>query len=238
MQYKYVLDKQNYEDFAAGRVILSQSSMTSFPVRLASEIFQRCASLFPAPQRLRVYDPCCGGGYLLTILGFLHSNNIASLYASDINPDSACLASDNLRLLSADGLSARCASLQNLARTYNKMSHHDALHSLERLRKFLPTQPLSTLTWVGDAFQQTVTSRTIDLMICDVPYGDISTWQTEHQDNLVSRLLEAQYNCLVRAGITVVISSKKQRATYPRYARLQEETIGKRRILILQKTAC
>ena len=43
MQYRYVTEKESYEDFAAGRVLLSQSGMTSFPVRLASEIFQRCA---------------------------------------------------------------------------------------------------------------------------------------------------------------------------------------------------
>jgi 23S rRNA (guanine2535-N1)-methyltransferase len=235
MQYRYVAEKENYEDFTAGRVLLSHAGITSFPVRLASEIFQRCASYFPKDQRLRIYDPCCGGGYLLTVIGFLHAARIQSLYGSDINADLVRLASDNLRLLTAEGLDIRRDSLRHLAAAYNKSSHHDALQSVERLRHYLPASSIFTQTWVGDALQPTADTASVDLIICDVPYGSLTNWQVDAQDNLVSALLQAQSDVLVTGGIAAVVSDKSQKATYPRYKRLQQEHIGKRRFLILQK---
>ncbi len=236
MQYRYVTEKENYEDFAAGRVLLSQAGMTSFPVRLASEIFQRCADYFPAEQHLRVYDPCCGGGYLLTVIGFLHGAVIQSLRGSDINSDIVRLASDNLRLLTTEGLNTRRDTLRGLADTYNKSSHHEALESVERLRQRLPASPITIQTWAADALQPTADSASVDLIICDVPYGNVTDWQTSSADNRITVLLQAQYDALVSGGIIAVISDKSQKATYPRYKRLQQETIGKRRFLILQKT--
>ncbi len=235
MQYRYAIEKENYEDFASGRVLLSQAGMTSFPVRLASEIFQRCAHYFPTEQRLRVYDPCCGGGYLLTVLGFLHGACIQSLHGSDIHSDVVRLASDNLGLLTAEGLDIRRDTLRDLADTYDKASHHDALKSVERLRPCLPASPIITQTWAANALQPTVITASVDLIICDVPYGNVTDWQIDADDNLITALLQAQYDVLVAGGIAAIISDKSQKATYPRYKRLQQETIGKRRFLILQK---
>ncbi|MCC6612904.1 MAG: hypothetical protein IT320_05450 [Anaerolineae bacterium] len=235
MQFRYVTEKENYEDFAAGRVLLSQGGMTSFPVRLASEIFQRCAAYFPAGQRLRVYDPCCGGGYLLAVVGFLHGDRIQSLHGSDIDPERVRLAADNLRLLTIEGLDRRRDSLRDLADAYNKASHHDALESLERLRQSLPASPIATHTWAADALQPTVNTASVDLILCDVPYGNVTDWQADAEDNLIASLLQAQSDVLVSGGIAAVVSDKSQVATYPRYQRLQQETIGKRRILILRK---
>ena len=42
MSYKFAITDENYEDFASGRVLFNQHGTTAFPVRLASEIFQRC----------------------------------------------------------------------------------------------------------------------------------------------------------------------------------------------------
>ncbi len=235
MQYRYVTEKENYEDFAAGRVLLSQGGTTSFPVRLASEIFQRCAAYFPTGQRLRVYDPCCGGGYLLTVIGLLHGAGIQSLHGSDINADIVRLATANLSLLTPAGLDTRRNSLRDLADTYDKSSHHDALESVERLRQCLPASSISTQTWAADALQPSADSASVDLIICDVPYGNVTNWQADADDNLTTSLLQAQYDVLVIGGIAAVVSDKSQKATYPRYKRLQQETIGKRRFLILQK---
>ena len=231
MQYRYVTEKRNYEDYAAGRVILSQAGMTSFPVRLASEIFQRCASYFPSDQRLRLYDPCCGGGYLLTVLGFLHGEQILSLQGSDIDSEILVLASSNLNLLRTEGLDSRRETLQELAETYGKSSHQEALQSLDRL--VAPEIPSST--WVSDAFQQSADPQSVDLIICDVPYGNVTTWQSTDTIDPITRLLDAQYESLVAEGILAIISDKSQRATHPRYHQRQHETLGKRRIMILQK---
>ena len=237
MQYQYAIEKQNYEDFAAGRVIISRGGMTSFPVRLASEIFQRCASYFPSNKRLRVYDPCCGGGYLATVLGFLHHQHIKSLYCSDIDSAILSLASANLGLLTLEGLNSRAKTLQQLADTYHKPSHHDALDSLNRLKHRLPELELSSSAWVADALEQTLLPQSVDLIMCDVPYGDMTQWQSQHGDSLISHLLKAQYPVLADDGVIAIISDKKQRTSYTNYVRLQENTIGKRRILILQKVA-
>jgi 23S rRNA (guanine2535-N1)-methyltransferase len=235
MQYQYVTEKDNYEDLAPGRVLLSQAGMTSFPVRLTSEIFQRCANYFPTNQRLRVYDPCCGGGYLLTVLGFLHGAGIQSLYGSDINADMVSMASDNLRLLTPEGLNIRRDTLHGLADAYNKSSHHEALESVEHLRQRLPDSPITIQTWVADALQPSANPASVDLVICDVPYGGVTHWQADANDNPITALLEAQYDVLVAGGIAAVISDKSQKAIYPGYKRLEQETLGKRRFLILQK---
>lgn len=236
MQYRYVTEKSNYEDYSAGRVILSQSGMTSFPVRLASEIFQRCASYFLNNQRLRLYDPCCGGGYLLTVLGFLHGEQLLSLSGSDIDADRVKLASDNLHLLMPYGLDARQASLETLSDNYGKSSHTEALQSLERLRKSLPLQAISLTIWLADATEQSVRSQSLDLIVCDAPYGKLSNWKSKGEGDLIAHLLDAQYEALVDGGIAVIISDKTQRATHPKYVQRQHETIGKRRFTILQKS--
>jgi 23S rRNA (guanine2535-N1)-methyltransferase len=41
MEYRYTAERQNYEDFASGRVLYNQKGTTAFPVRLASELYQR-----------------------------------------------------------------------------------------------------------------------------------------------------------------------------------------------------
>lgn len=42
MKYLYEIEFKNYEDFVSGRVLYNRKGATAFPVRLASEIFQRC----------------------------------------------------------------------------------------------------------------------------------------------------------------------------------------------------
>src|SRR5687767_3360136 len=117
VQYEYVTDKTNYEDYAAGRVLYSQAGMTSFTVRLASEIFRRCAAVLKK-QRLCVYDPCAGSAYLLTVLGFLHSERIGALWAADIHADTAVIAQRNLSLLTEFGLGQRRQEIETMLREY------------------------------------------------------------------------------------------------------------------------
>ncbi len=42
MQYHYVYQAKDYSHFSSGRVFHSLPGHPAFPVRLASEIFQRC----------------------------------------------------------------------------------------------------------------------------------------------------------------------------------------------------
>ena len=70
MEYIYE-SAQRYEDFASGRVLYNAQGTTSFPVRLASEIAQRCFQLLEK-KGYRGRIPCSiprGGAYLLTVVG-------------------------------------------------------------------------------------------------------------------------------------------------------------------------
>src|SRR2546421_8643108 len=57
-----------YTTLFRSRVLYGGPGSSAFPVRLASEIFQRCRSRLAhqgAPPPYTLYDPCCGEGYLL-----------------------------------------------------------------------------------------------------------------------------------------------------------------------------
>ncbi|MCA9883577.1 MAG: hypothetical protein KC708_11425 [Anaerolineae bacterium] len=233
MKYRYVTERENYEDLASGRVLLSQPGAPSFPVRLASEIFQRCDEYLPDGP-LTVFDPCCGGGYLLTVLGFLHSERIAVLYGADIVPEVVGLAQRNLDLLTDAGLTARRQSLEEMLAAYGKDSHKEALESANRLHDLLP-QSIDLGVWAADATRRCLPPNSIDLLITDVPYGVEVSWRGDAVSDPITALLDAQLPALKSGGIAAIISDKKQRAAHPAYERRLHDTLGKRRITILQK---
>ncbi|MEU9891467.1 hypothetical protein [Sphaerisporangium sp. NPDC051011] len=103
MAYRYAVVRENHEDPASGGVLHSAPGFPAFPVRLASEMFQRALALHGKSAAL-VWDPCCGSGYLLTVLGLLHPRQITGVLASDIEPEALRLAEQNLGLLSRAGL--------------------------------------------------------------------------------------------------------------------------------------
>ena len=59
-------------------------------------------------------NPCCGGGYLLTVLGFLNYERIKTIMASDISDDAIQLANENLSLLDKNGLKKRIRQINDL----------------------------------------------------------------------------------------------------------------------------
>lgn len=233
MHYEYVTQAGNYEDYAAGRVLLSAAGTTAFPVRLASELFQRAAALYPNGQRLRVYDPCGGSGYLLTVLGFLHRERIASLIAADVDARAVHLARANLNLLTAAGLAQRRATLQRLYAAYGKLSHAQALVSVDTLAAQLPPEPLITCALCADAFAPCLAPRSVDVLITDVPYGGNVGWVGPSAAPLRD-LLAAQMPLLAPEAVVFIVSDKAQKAAHPAYERLLHSTLGKRRITILR----
>ncbi|MEL7434740.1 MAG: rRNA methyltransferase [Chloroflexota bacterium] len=235
MRYRFVTTKEDYTPFAAGHVLHSQGGMTSFPVRLGSEIFQRCLSYLPDDKLITLYDPCCGGGYLLTVLGFLHGERIKCIIASDINPAMTTLAHDNLALLTHDGLAERKAHLASLYAQFGKASHQGAIVSADYLASIASSVP-ETIVYTGDASLQTLAPQSVDVIMCDVPYGDITAWQGSlHTENPITVLLDAHFSVLKEGGIVTIISDKKQKATHPVFDQVGHETQGKRRIVFLQK---
>jgi tRNA G10 N-methylase Trm11 len=232
MKFEFNAKKVNYEHFAAGRVILSQVGMTSFPVRVASEIFQLCHAHL-GKETLNIYDPLCGTAYLLTSLGFLHGEAIEAIYASDIHFEALQVGRKNLALLSETGLEARREDIQTLYETYGKESHAQALESCDYLKELLPEKGIETGLWLADAMGQSLVPETVDLLICDVPYGEKIAWESS-SDEPISQLLEAQRSVLNKNALVVVISDKGQKAGHPAYKRYKQMQHGKRRISILE----
>src|SRR5512145_1475703 len=122
MQYKYVKEQLDYSDFSSGRVFYSLPGHPAFPVRLASEIFQRCLAyrktIYGISAPCTLYDPCCGAAYHLSVLGYLHGEHIQEVIASDIDERSVRLAKRNLALLSMEGLDQRINEISEMFERY------------------------------------------------------------------------------------------------------------------------
>jgi 23S rRNA (guanine2535-N1)-methyltransferase len=145
MQYKYATEQLNYSDFSSGRVFYSLPRHPAFPVRLASEIFQRCLAhrtqIYGNTTPCTLYDPCCGAAYHLSVLGFLHGEHIQKVIGSDIDERAVALAARNLGLLHRDGLDERSRELSGMVDQYGKESHREALRSASVLAEKLTAFP-------------------------------------------------------------------------------------------------
>src|SRR5512143_1356441 len=108
MQYKYAKEQQDYSDLTSGRVFYSLPGHPAFPVRLASEIFQRCLAnrlaIFQDSTPCTLYDPCCGAAYLLSVTAYLHRPQIREVIGSDIDEKAVAMAKKNLGLLDEAGM--------------------------------------------------------------------------------------------------------------------------------------
>lgn len=233
MQYKYC-GNENFEDLSGGRVIIHRSGGTNFPVRLAQEIFCRCHGYCGQRENLTVYDPCCGGGYLLTVLGFLNPLKISALTGSDIDEDTVKLAGDNLSLLSAAGMKRRKEHLLALLERHQKPSYEEAIQSAERLSAFSGQTNIRTKVFAADAltYDYAAAGFRADIVITDVPYGKLTLRQGENFT--VDVLLERLIPCLNRGAVLAVCSDKAQKIKNTRLKRLEKQSVGKRKFEIFR----
>lgn len=238
MSYQFVLESGNYEDLASGRVLYNMQGTTAFPVRLASEIFLRGKRLLQQRGNsgpYRVYDPCGGGGYLLTTIGFLHGEDIAALTASDVNPAAVELARKNLSLLTRDGLHERIKQLEGLYESYGKESHQAALDSARRLGGMLEDsgKAVPVHCFTSDITgEKAVEGPKHDFIISDIPYGQTVEWKTDREDP-VEALLANLEGLLAEGGIAALVSPKDAKIQHDRYIRLSKFQLGKRKITYL-----
>lgn len=248
MPYRFATQDQDYSDFSAGRVLYSQPGAPAFPVRLASEILQRARQLLglhaPSSRRLALFDPTCGGAYHLAALGFLHGEWIESITASDIDPQALSLARRNLGLLSPAGLEQREKEIERMLGQYGKTSHEDALHSTSVLRRRLvqasraiPTRAFLASTFDSAALLEGIAGAAVDLVISDVPYGQLSEWQSFETSSSaaspVQRMLGALLPVLGAQSVVAIAADKRQRITHPDYRRVEHFGIGKRQVTFL-----
>lgn len=230
MVYKYCENK-NFEDLASGRVIVHRTGYPNFPVRLAQEIFSRCLHHLGGPDSVCIYDPCCGGGYLLTVLGFLNFEKIETVMASDVSEEAVQLASENLSLLNKSGLERRMRQLNRLLLLHNKNSHMEALNSAANLLGILN----SSAHEVGHkAFKADIFSNhpfdgqdfKADIVFTDVPYGNLVEWQGGDGDS--TNLLDQLRPVLKDKAVVAICSDKSQRFRSDNFQRLEKQAVGKR----------
>ncbi|GAA0991750.1 hypothetical protein GCM10009555_079600 [Acrocarpospora macrocephala] len=198
MAYRYETARADYSDFASGAVLHSAPGMPAFPVRLASEIFQRALALRGSGDQAVVWDPCCGSGYLLTVLGLLHRPRIKTLLASDVSDDALGTARANLNLLSEPCLRDRAAELADRAERFGKPGYARAAEAAERLARRLAEGggPLSHLLGRADVFDPVQLAAAIDghepdIVLTDPPYDEQTSWQGSHRDKDLPAMMSA-----------------------------------------------
>lgn len=230
MVYKFC-ENRNFEDLASGKVIFHRAGYPNFPVRLAQEIFGRCLYHLDNPDEVCIYDPCCGGGYLLTVLGFLNFNKIKTIMASDISDDAIQLASENLSLLDKNGLRQRIQQINRLMSLHNKNSHIEALNSAANLldilinstheieRKVFKTDILSDYPLDNRNFKA-------DIIFTDVPYGNLVEWQNGNKDNI--NLLDQLLPVTKEKTVVAICSDKSQKFQSDHFRKVEKQVIGKR----------
>lgn len=242
MQYKFVLHDADYSDLASGRVFHSRAGHPAFPIRLGSEILQRCmvicaANGGSAPYGL--YDPCCGAAYHLSVLAYLHGEMLREVVGSDIDEDAVTLAAQNLGLLRPAGLDGRIAHLQTLFAQYGKPSHSDALLSAGRMRAqvdrlgALQTRTFCASALDADALLSGLRQSKVDIVFTDIPYGQHSQWQGAGNAP-VHAMLTALIPTLSPVAVVAIASDKQQKIVHAQYQRVEHFQIGKRRITILK----
>lgn len=246
MQYKYVTVQQDYSDFSSGRVFYSLSGHPAFPVRLASEIFQRCVTsrktIYDNATPCTLYDPCCGAAYHLSVLAHLHREHIQEVIGSDIDEKAVALAERNLQLANLTGLDNRISEISEMSKRYRKASHKDALKSAQILRNnILSTAhkyPLKTRTFLANATQENeiinnINPESVDIVFTDIPYGQHSYWSGAQGIDPLQAMLDMLLKVLSKSSIVAITSDKQQKVIHPDYQRIEQFQIGKRRVAII-----
>lgn len=233
MQYKYCND-DNFEDYASGRVLYSAEGVANFPVRLVNEIFGYAKECSVKKHDLFVYDPCCGGGYSLTVLGLMNGNAIGKLFGSDVDTKMVEVARKNVALLCADGLEERYTEIKSLYDMYGKSSHADALESIQRF-KARTKSSIATEIFVADCTKE-LPKLFPDIIITDVPYGNLVDWDTESTNPLYD-MLQQLANISHKDTVLAISMDKKQKAEHPAWIRKKKQIVGKRKfeIFVLNK---
>jgi 23S rRNA G2445 N2-methylase RlmL len=243
MNYRFALEKRNYEDYSSGRVFYGQKGTTSFPVRLASEIYQVCKSVLikqgvEGPYVL--YDPCCGGAYLLASICFLHGEDVLRVFASDVDEAIIPLAKRNLALLSLEGINGRIKEIQKMIAEYGKASHAEALASALNLRSILEKmdRTIEIRCFVLDITKNRSLNdhvHHVNIIITDLPYGELVNWNSMLEEKeAVEKLLDNVLQVVSKESVIAIISRRKTKIKHQNYQQVERFVIGKRQITILQ----
>jgi hypothetical protein len=196
------------------------------------------------PGPYRIYDPCCGAAYLLTVTGFLFSEHVEALIGSDSDPEALEFATKNLALLASDGLERRIEALRPGSPAGNHEARAEALQSCRTLRSMVRRSP-RVRTFQADALAGTLSSETgpVDIILTDIPHGRASRWQWANGDSkdtgdgadpggAAQRFLYSLVGSFGRMQPIVAMASEKRGALKVSGAtQLRRLRLGKRQVL-------
>ena len=244
MQYKYATERANYADLASGHVFYSLPGHPAFPVRLASEIYQRCLALRgQGISPCTIYDPCCGAAYHLSVIAYLHWESIYRVICSDIDKKAVRLAERNLGLLTPGGIKRRSREISAMVHLYDKESHKGALESITRMQeqvnRLTAVRPIQTHVFRANALKASslragLQGVAIDLVFSDIPYGQHSQWKENQTPHPAWAMLEALFEFLSPKSIVAIVSDKLQKAAHEKYEQIEKFQLGKRQVIILR----
>ncbi|NLM44744.1 MAG: hypothetical protein GX201_12175 [Clostridiales bacterium] len=234
MKYKFETDKRDFSDFSSGRVLYNAANTTAFPVRLASEIAQRCFDILEKKgvySPYKIYDPCCGGGFLLTTIGFLHYDKILELIATDYDDYVLETARKNLSLLSKEGLNKRKKEIEEYIKKFGKESHMEALKSIDYLETLIGAKKIEIRCMKRDITDiRDFPIKDVNIIITDIPYGNIVSWEGRN-NNPLENLFENCYKALdKKRSVLVIVADKKSKLKHKSFERVQYFKLGKRQI--------
>jgi SAM-dependent methyltransferase len=234
MNYKY-LKKDNYEDFSSGRFFYHKPNYSNYPVRLAGELFCRCLEYIDKTDEIVLYDPCCGSGYMLTVLGYLFNDKIKAIYASDISVEAIELAEKNLSLLWNTGIEGRKNELRDLYEKYARKPHKDALGSLDKLRENIRRE-IEVSCYIEDILNKNKSIKSgfiADIVMTDVPYGSLSAW-SDHEGEQINTLLETLKPVITQSSIISISHNKSQKLIHNSFKKMEVLKIGRRVIELVK----
>lgn len=238
MKYKFETNKRDYSDFSSGRVLYNAANTTAFPVRLASEIAQRSFDFLEKKGiqgSFKIYDPCCGGGFLLTTIGFLYYNQVFELIATDFDDEVLETAKKNLSLLSREGLDRRKKEIEGYIQAYGKDSHRQALKSIDYLETLIGEKNIEIHCMQRDITDmREIPIEDVNVIITDIPYGNIVDWEGVNK-NPIENLFENCYKALdKKSSVLVIVADKKPELKHKLFQRVQYFKLGKRQIAFFE----
>lgn len=229
MSYRYATERTDHSALASGQVLRSAPGYPGFPVRLASELLQR-AMVHVEGARVRLWDPCCGSGYLVAVLGLLHRDRLTHVRATDVDEDAVGIAARNLELLTARGLAERERELRRSARDFGRVAFVERAESARDLAAGLAATggDLPHESGVADVFGLTEPVDA-DLVITDVPYGEMTRWEGGVPESDPIRGLLAAMGRVLPPRAVVVVTARTRRVPLPEGVRaLERVKIGNR----------
>lgn len=134
-----------------------------------------------------------------------------------------------------EGLERRRRELESYAAAFGKDSHRAALESLERLRDRLGRRSIAFSCGQRDITDLSpFPVQDVDIIITDLPYGQLASWGGEGGDPLESLFINCRRALKEGPAVLAIVADKKPRLKHEAFRRVDHFKLGKRQIALLQ----